>query len=94
MKLSRLVGGIAVAIALSFSASGSHAEPIILRYSNWLPLNYPLNTGVMIPWIEAVEKVTEGRVKIEMTPKVVGTVPGQYDVVADGLADISLFLPG
>jgi len=93
MKL-HLLGAIAGAVVAGLAITQAQAETVTLRYSNWLPLNYPLNEGVMIPWIEEVEKVTEGRVRIEMTPKVVGTVPGQYDVVADGLADISLFLPG
>ena len=38
-------------------------------------------------------KATSGRVRIESLPKVVGTVPGQFDVVRDGLADVALFVP-
>src|SRR5690606_7276374 len=71
-----------------------HAQEVTLRYSNWLPAGLVFNKDIMTPWIAEVEKATEGRVKIEAAPKVVGTVPGQYDVVVDGLADISFFLPG
>jgi TRAP-type C4-dicarboxylate transport system substrate-binding protein len=40
-----------------------------------------------------VEAVTEGRVKIVMRAAAVGTAPDQFDVVRDGLADISLIVP-
>jgi TRAP-type C4-dicarboxylate transport system substrate-binding protein len=47
----------------------------------------------MDPWAEDVAKATSGRVRVESLPKVVGTVPGQFDVVRDGLADVALFVP-
>lgn len=84
--------GLAFGFAALFSATAS-AETLILKYSNWLPAGYHVLEGVAKPWIADVERVTEGRVKIEILPKVVGTVPGQYDVLADGLVDVSLFTP-
>ncbi|MEC7762104.1 MAG: TRAP transporter substrate-binding protein [Pseudomonadota bacterium] len=75
-------------------ASAAWAQDVTLRYSNWLPSGYYLVEEVMKPWIADVEEVTEGRVTVEMLPKVVGTVTGQYDVLADGLADLSLWVPG
>ncbi|MEC7762132.1 MAG: TRAP transporter substrate-binding protein [Pseudomonadota bacterium] len=84
-----ILGGALVALAVP-----AVAQDVVLRYSNWLPSGYPLHERAMKPWLEDIEKVTEGRVKVTISPKVVGTVPGQYDVAADGLADITLFLPG
>lgn len=81
-------------IAAVVASPGMAADPIVLTYSKWLPLNYYVDRDVIIPTLEKIEAVTEGRVKVEITPKVVGTVAGQYDVVADGLADMSFIVPG
>jgi len=87
-RLSTLsVGGLA------FVAASAGAE-VVLKYSNWFPAGHVINTEVVGPWIADVERVTEGRVKVVTLPKVVGTVPSQYDVVRDGLADIVLMVPG
>lgn len=89
-RMKRFLLGAALASGLALPAQ---AESVTLTYSNWLPPSYPLHTDLILPWIEEVERVTEGRVKIALTPKVVGSVLGQYDVAADGLADIALITP-
>lgn len=95
MKLTKAITAHAAAAAVLIGmAIPVNAADVTLRYSNWLPINYFLNKEVMQPWFDEIERVTEGRVVVEATPKVVGTVPGQYDVVADGLADIGFVLPG
>ena len=88
---ARILGTAAAAAAVTLLSFGANAADITLRYSNWLPAGYHLTDQVMKPWMEDVERVTEGRVKVEILPKVVGTVPGQYDAAADGLADVTLF---
>lgn len=87
-------GGVFAAMAIFATIGGASAETVTLRYSNWLASNYPLHARAMMPWMQDIEKATEGRVKFDVTPKVVGTVAGQYDVAAQGLADVVLFLPG
>lgn len=95
MKRSTLLGFLStLAVATVVAVPGHAADPIVLTYSKWLPLNYYVDRDVIIPTLEKFEEVTEGRVKVEITPKVVGTVAGQYDVVADGLADLSFIVPG
>lgn len=84
--------GLFASLALAFGGIAAQAENITLRYSNWLPAGYALDVKVMEPWFADIERVTEGRVKVEKTPKVVGNVASQYDVVADGLADMSLMV--
>lgn len=89
-----------VAVVLAFlagiigAASVVAAEPVVIRYSNWLPPNHQLLSGVFVPWAADVEKATQGRVRIEFLPKMVGTVPAQYDAVLDGLADAAMAIPG
>lgn len=84
--------GLLAGVVLAASAAAAPAQEVTLRYSNWLPAGYALDTQLMEPWIAEIEKVTEGRVKIQKTPKVVGSVASQYDVVADGMADMSLMV--
>ena len=83
-----------VGCAISIIAGQAWAQTTTLRYSRWLPEAYVLESQVMKPWIDEVAKATGGRVTIEVLPKMVGSVPSQYDVVADGLADLAMFVPG
>jgi TRAP-type transport system periplasmic protein len=70
------------------------AQSTVLKYSNWLPPGQALRVEVIEPWIADVERVTQGRVKIDTAPKVVGSVPAQFDVARDGQADLVVFIPG
>lgn len=90
MKLFHLISG---SLALYLSAAAVSAETT-LRYSNWLPTTHPFMAEVIEPWIASVEEVTEGRVQIEVLPKVVGSVPTQFEVIRDGLADVALIVDG
>jgi len=85
--------GIVAALAAFLAAPMAMAQTTIL-YSNWLPPSHQMLVKVFIPWMKDVEQATEGRVKFETLPKTVGTVPTQFDVVAEGLADMALFVPG
>lgn len=82
-----------VSFALAMGAATASAETT-LRYSNWLPATHPFMAEVIEPWIASVEDVTEGRVKIEVLPKVVGSVPTQFEVIRDGMADVALIVDG
>lgn len=66
----------------------------VLKHSNWFPEGQVMRVKVVEPWIAEVSKVTNGRVRIETLPKVVGSVPGQYDVARDGQADLVIFSNG
>lgn len=89
LKALTLIG--VTAGALLAGASGAMAQTT-LKYSPWLPVNHWLNVNGMQAWIAQVEKATNGRVKIEVLPKVVGSATTQIDVARDGLADIVLIV--
>ncbi len=92
--MSKLFKKLAIAATVAAAGVAAHAQTTVLRYSNWLPAGQVMRTEVIEPWIAEVNKVTEGRVRIETLPKVVGTVPAQFDVVRDGQADLAVFIPG
>lgn len=81
------------AACLATLASTANAETV-LRYSNWLPQGHVILEKAINPFIAEVQEESGGRIKIETLPKVVGTVPGQYDVAVDGLADITFIIMG
>lgn len=93
MNLSHLLGRaiLAGALATTFAPASSQT---VLKHSNWFPEGQVMRVKVIEPWIAEVAKVTNGRVRIDTLPKVVGSVPGQYDVGRDGQADIVVFSNG
>jgi TRAP-type C4-dicarboxylate transport system substrate-binding protein len=86
--MGALVGAVLAGLACTASAQ------TVLKHSNWFPEGQVMRVKVVEPWIAEVNKVTNGRVKIDTLPKVVGSVPGQYDVARDGQADIVVFSNG
>ncbi|MBS3652013.1 TRAP transporter substrate-binding protein [Pseudaminobacter sp. 19-2017] len=91
---TRRLWGLATLAVAALSATVAWAEAVTLRYSSWLPLQHHMNEKAMYPWFAEIEEVTAGRVKVEVLPKVVGTPQSQFDVVRDGLADISFIVAG
>ncbi|MEM0908527.1 MAG: TRAP transporter substrate-binding protein [Pseudomonadota bacterium] len=65
-----------------------------LTASTWLPPSHPIVRDIVIPWGEAVEEATDGRVVVEMMAAPIGRPPAQYDLVADGAADIGYGVHG
>lgn len=91
LKTLMVVAGIG--LGMGAKADIASAETV-LKYSPWLPPGYVLNAPVLQPWSEEIARVTDGRVKVEWLPKAVGSAAAQFDVVRDGLADMSIILPG
>lgn len=84
----------ATCLALSMCALPLQAwSQTVLSYSPWNPRGYVVNDAIY-PWMDKVKEVTDGRVSIEVRAAAVGAPREQADVVRDGLADISLVVPG
>ncbi|MDN5925629.1 MAG: TRAP transporter substrate-binding protein [Hyphomicrobiales bacterium] len=95
--LKRLGGamlGLAIASFTGFAGVSAASAETVLKYSPWLPPQHAVHVGLLRPWGEEVERVTDGRVKLEFLPKAVGKPAEQFDVVRDGLADMGVILPG
>jgi len=61
----------------------------VINMSSWVPPTHLLTKDVMMGWASAVEKATNGRVKVQMLPKHPVAPPGTFDGVRDGLMDVS-----
>ena len=91
--LSKLLCTAATLAAIALSAQSALAETVI-RYSSWLPVNHWYVAGTIVPYLKEIENVTGGRVKVDILPKIVGTPQSQFDVVKEGLADMSWIVVG
>jgi TRAP-type C4-dicarboxylate transport system substrate-binding protein len=79
-------------IALAGLVIGT-AQPALaqttLTMSSWVSPQHHLTSVVLQGWANEVEKVTNGRVKLQMLPKHPSAPPGTFDAVRDGLVDLS-----
>lgn len=69
-------------------ASSAAQAQTVLRYNQWVPVGHHSQSKIMKPWFEAIEKATDGRVKIEPTTSSLGAPPTQFDLARDGVADV------
>lgn len=88
-KLKSMAFGACMLLSMFGHQTLAHAEDVTLTYSNWLPTTFFLWTDVFEPLFTEIEEATDGRVKIDVLPKVVGTPATQFEIVSDGLADMS-----
>ncbi len=84
---------LGAALALTALAGTAAAKDVTLRFSTFHPHSHWYVVDHVLPLFAEIEKVTEGRVKVQLLPKVVGTAQTQYDVVRDGLADMAYIIP-
>ena len=57
-----------LATAGSLLLSGAVSAQITLTASSWVPPGHLMHREVMLPWAAAVEKATQGRVKVNILP--------------------------
>ena len=76
----------AMALAMSFNTASAQT---VLTMSSWVGPSHPLTRDVLGGWAAAVEKATNGRVKLQMLPKAPMAAAGTFDGVRDGLVDVS-----
>jgi TRAP-type C4-dicarboxylate transport system substrate-binding protein len=87
----RLINGFKLAGTAGFIAlasTGALAQTV-LTASSWVPPTHSLTKNVLVPWCAEVEKVTQGRVKINVLAKAPMAAPSTFDGVRDGLVDVS-----
>ena len=77
------------ATVLAVLSVGSASAQTTLTMSSWVGPSHPLTRDVLGGWAAAVEKATNGRVKLQMLPKAPMAAPGTFDGVRDGLVDVS-----
>jgi TRAP-type C4-dicarboxylate transport system substrate-binding protein len=87
IRIKTLVAG--AALATLGLATTAQAATTTLTMSSWVPPTHFLVKDVLQPWMAEIEKATEGRVKINMLPKAVGSPPQHWELARKGVADIT-----
>lgn len=90
---TKMKAAAVAAFCLSALASQAQADTV-LRVSNWLPPGHPLVVDIIQPWGEKVAEVTDGRVTVEVMKAPIGKPPAQYDLIANGAADVAYGVHG
>lgn len=80
-------------MASGFAAS---AQEITLRMHQFLPPQATVPAQILIPWAEAVNEASGGRINVEVYSAMAlgGSPPQLMDQVIDGVVDIAWTLPG
>ena len=92
MHTRKFVTGIIAAAAISFSAmTAQSAETLVI--SSWAPPSHGINAKMWPRLIKMIEKATDGRVTAKIKYKL-GSPPAQFDLIQDGVADITWIFHG
>jgi len=86
MKLRLISLLTAGAISLGASVSAKATE---LTFSSWAPATHTYMQYYLIPWMQEIEKASNGRITIKLLPQPVASAPAHLDAVRDGLVDIA-----
>ena len=84
---------MAAGAAAAMTASAAWAD-VELSYSSWLPWSHPVNEAIYIPWMEAIEAESEGRITFKRLPKPVASPPAHLDAIRTGQADVAFSVHG
>jgi TRAP-type C4-dicarboxylate transport system substrate-binding protein len=88
----RLAGAV---VALILAAVSASADPVQLKLATFGPPDSYFYVEVLIPWLEAVNKDSEGTLNIKyFGGGVLGNAGNMYDAALTGAADIAWALPG
>lgn len=79
--------------ALALTAASAWAQ-VELTYSSWIPWTHPVNEYIYIPWMEAIEADSDGRITFKRLPKPVASPPAHLDAVRTGQADVAFSVHG
>ena len=90
-----ILKSLAVAAAVSITASGAFAQEVTLRVQHFISNKGAIPANFIIPWGEALAEQSGGRIKVEIYPamQLGGTPPELFDQVRDGVVDVGWTIP-
>ncbi len=81
--------GLGALLAAVQPGAEAHADAT-LTMNVVMPRASSFFTGVYEPWKEAVERESQGHIKIEMPAATLAPLPRQWEMVTSGIADVAL----
>jgi TRAP-type C4-dicarboxylate transport system substrate-binding protein len=88
--MSRMILSSVLAGAVIIGSAAAAAAQTTLVFDRWLPPTHPLVVGVMEPFKADVERVTEGRVQIQISDSPLAPSGEQWEAVQDGISDVAI----
>ncbi|WP_372027194.1 TRAP transporter substrate-binding protein [Tistrella mobilis] len=86
--------GLAVASMLLGLGDRADAAGQAVRFAHWVPTTHALHQGVE-DWAKAVTAESKGTLEVQVFPaEQLGKARDHYDMVASGIADLALVVPG
>lgn len=93
MKRRIMIAGSLASLLVISGFAPAQAETT-WRFGWWGPAQAEFHKDGVFKWGEQIEKVTEGRVKINFLSKPVGSPVAYYDFIRDGVIDAGYYIPG
>ena len=84
---------IVCGLSISSIAFSAMAADVTLIISSWAPPSHGMNASMFPKLIKMMEEATEGRVTAKIKYKL-GSPPAQFDLIQDGVADITWIFHG
>lgn len=91
--MKRLLASMVAGVALLGTAAVAKAETT-LTVSTYTSYKFWLVSQTIENWARDIEAATDGRVQIRVLKNALGDGPAHYDLARDGVADITLGVPG
>tara|TARA_R110000851_G_scaffold73980_2_gene163276 strand:- start:38307 stop:39332 length:1026 start_codon:yes stop_codon:yes gene_type:complete len=76
------------------ASTGAVNAETVLNVSTYLPSSHPLVSTGLTKWAKQVEEATKGEVKLRILPTSLGKPEAHFDMARDGIADITMGIPG
>lgn len=91
--MNRLLIAGAVLASLGLQAA---AQEVTLRVHHFLPVKSTIHADVLVPWEQAVERQSDGRIDVQLYPSMQlgGKPPQLFDQARDGVVDVAWTLLG
>jgi TRAP-type C4-dicarboxylate transport system substrate-binding protein len=88
--MKKLFAGMVISVGCALAAGPVSAQEVTLKLHQLLPLRATIPAKFLTPWIEKVEKESNGRIKIEHYPSMQlgGKPPELIQQVTDGAVDM------
>ncbi len=94
MTSRRVLLGAAVALACLAAAPVAAQQPTTLKIGTWLPAHHLIPRGIIQPWAEAVERESNGTLRLQLMDSPIGRPPEYFDYVVNGVIDIGYGVSG
>ena len=90
----RFLGAVAIAAVMALTGAEAIAQSVTLKFGSFGTGQNPFYTQGIIPFIDRVEELSEGTVKIELFFNTLGSATELYENTLNGVADIAWVIAG